>query len=230
MNNIDEFKATIKDFTAEQFVQNLPDICSEMHTDLGVISFGIIIYDETTPEFRKMLSDKDYWEALDKASGDRMVVFSLPDRIQRKKTKTKASKKPIIKTRPELMVLANVDFGSFPQDLDERYSYLIKQLFSCEAPLEYPSVLFFQVAGTKIYNYLIVSLNEDDLRKSFKAVQELFICISEVLNYVAKENYGNQKEIFNLVKDKLITRKYTLLALSGAKIVTSFAGLLKTIF
>lgn len=183
--------------------------------ELNILTFGIIIYDETTPEYRKLLRDKDYWEAIDKSSGDKMVIFSLSDKTEYK-----------VSHRIEFLVAGR---PSSP-DKGKSYSNLMKKLFDDESLLVYPSVLFFQIFEGKIYDYRLVPLRRKNEFESVKAVQELFESISSVLNNVLPEYYGNRREICNLVKEELLRQKYTMYILHGPKRLSDFIGIIKNIF
>jgi hypothetical protein len=45
----------------------------------GVTAFGAVIYDEKSVALRKLFRDRDYWDALDKASGPNFEVFAVRD-------------------------------------------------------------------------------------------------------------------------------------------------------
>lgn len=213
MNDINRFRTTIAGYDGENFVENLPRICADLHNELGVLTFGIIVYDETSPELRKLLRDKDYWEALDKASGDRMVIFSLMDSIERE-----------VDTSIGLMIAGRPSH----RDKSKSYSRLVKSLFESDSLPVYPSVIFFQVFDNEIYDYRLVPLKRKDVWESAKAVQELFDAIRKVLDEVLPENYGNRREIFGLVKDELLTRDYTMYIMKGPGKISQFAGIVKT--
>lgn len=216
MAGIDDFRSTIKGLDGRQFIENIPQICQQMHNDLRILTFGIIVYDQSAPGFRKMLRDDDYWDALERASGDRMVIFSLPDKVERKPPKT---------------VLRHLVLGQpLSDDVGKSYSHLMQMVFNDETLLVYPSVIFFQLEGTEIFDYRLVPLAEGSVYESFKAVKDLFQCISEVLADITPQNYGNRREIFNLIKDKLLTRKYTLYILNGSKHIAPLMGIVKKFF
>ena len=187
-DNVDAewFRSTVRSYSGKEFMEKLPAICGDMQNVLRILTFGIIIYDESTPEVRKILRDRDYWEALDKTSGDRMVIFTLLDREEEERN-----------TTLEFMVAGRMTDRS----PGKSYSALMKRMFDDESLLVYPSVLFFQVVDGAIYDYRLVPLQRKDIWDSFRAVQELFASLAKVLNGVAPEYYGNRKEIFNLIKD-----------------------------
>lgn len=215
MTSIEKIRTTVGEYTGEEFVSNLTTICQDITNNLDILTFGIIIYDETTPEYRKLLRDRDYWEALDKSSGDKMIIFSLSDEIDREITHT-----------IEFLVAAR----SSSPDKGKSYSKLMKAVFGDESLLVYPSVLFFQVVDGDVYDYRLVPLRRKSPFESTKAVQELFESISGVLNNVLPEYYGNRREIFNLVKDELLNQKYIMYILQGPKKLSDLIGIIKNIF
>lgn len=212
---IDKINTTVGEYTGEEFVIKLPEICQQITNDLNILTFGIIIYDETTPEYRKLLRDKDYWDALDKSSGDKMIIFSLSD---------------VVEIETEHTIEFMVSARSSGQDKAKSYSKLMKTVFNDETLLIYPSVLFFQVVDEEIYDYRLVSLRRKNAFESTKSIQELFESIARVLDNVLPEYYGNRREIFNLVKDELQNQKYTMYFLHGPRKLGEFIGIVKNIF
>lgn len=215
MQNIYQFRTSIGTYSGEQFIKKLVNICQEMTNDLNVLSFGIIIYDETTPELRKILRDKDYWDALDKSSGDKLVIFSLSDEIRQESSY-------------EIKML--IDAPSSYQDKGKSYSKFLKKIFNNASLLVYPSVLFFQVDNDKITDYRLVPLKRNNIFESTKAIQELFFAISKILNNILPQYYGNRREIFNLVREELKRQQYTMYILQGPKKFSDLISIIKNIF
>jgi len=215
VTSIDKIRTTVGEYTGEEFVSNLSNICQDITNNLDILTFGMIVYDETTPEYRKLLRDKDYWEALDKSSGDKMIIFSLIDGVDREVSHT-----------IEFMVAGR----SSNQDKGKSYSKLMKAVFDDESLLVYPSVLFFQVADGEVYDYRLVPLRRKSPFESTQAIQELFESISAILNNILPEYYGNRREIFNLVKEELLNQKYTMYILQGPRKLSDFIGIVKNIF
>ena len=215
MSTIEEVKATVAQYSGEEFIDNFQDICQKCANELGILTFGIIIYDETNPEYRKLLRDTDYWDALDKSSGDKMVIFSLPDKVEK-----------------EYSNICNfmVPGKSFSNDKGKSYSKLLKNIFNNESLLVYPSILFFQIADDELHDYRLVPLKRKNEFESVQAIQDIFSSISKVLDNVLPECHGNRKEIFNLVKQDLLQQKYTMYILKGPKKVSDFIGMVKNLF
>ncbi|HKI35192.1 MAG TPA: toll/interleukin-1 receptor domain-containing protein [Gemmataceae bacterium] len=63
---------------AEQLSAFLLELCRKQ----PVAAFGALIYNEETVELRKLLTDQDYWDALDAASGPELEVFALRDEVR----------------------------------------------------------------------------------------------------------------------------------------------------
>jgi hypothetical protein len=175
---------------------------------------GSFIYDESTPEYRKFLRDRDYWTALDRTSGDRLVIFTLADK-----------EAPSGLATLRLMILGQPG----GDDLTSSYSLLLKKIFHRASLLVYPSILFFQVWHGRVYDYRLVPLSRGDVSESFKRVQDLFSSISEVLGRVTRENFGNRREIYHLVEEELHRQKCTLYVLQGPSMLRDLVGLLKTL-
>ena len=47
------------------------------HKDGIANAFGLILYTDAHPHIKKVLADNDYWNALDKISSSRWVIFSI---------------------------------------------------------------------------------------------------------------------------------------------------------
>src|SRR5271157_6144751 len=182
METIEAFKSRIREISGEDFADNLLTFCNDLEKD-QILTFGFIIYDETTPEFRKILRDKDYWEALDRASGDKMMVFALSDKRETK-----------YETDNSIQFLTA--FNQSRPSKTKSYSHILNEVFRNESLLVYPSILFFQVYQGEIYDVRFVPLKRGDVWNSMHEVQKLLESIAKVLTRITPENYGNRREIF----------------------------------
>jgi len=216
MAEMEEIRSHIRSLNGEEFVSSLTTICDNLQKQHNILTFGFIIYDETTPQYRKLLRDKDYWEALDRISGNKMMVFALSDKVVSIWEGNNTF---------ELMTA----FSPSRSSKTKSYSHLLNEVFDDEARLVYPSVLFFQVFEGNIYNYRLVPLRRGTVEESFAAVQKLFESIAKVLDQIAPENYQNCREIFELVKDDLLNQKYTMYILKGPKVLADFIGVVKNL-
>lgn len=216
MAELENIRSHIRALNGDDFVSSLTTVCNNLQRDHNILTFGFIIYDETTPQYRKLLRDKDYWEALDRISGDKMMVFSLSDKVDSR-------------SEGDNMMHMMTSFTPSRSSKTKSYSHLLNKVFDDEALLVYPSVLFFQVFEGNIYNYRLVPLRRGTIEESFAAVQNLFESIAKVLDQIAPENYRNCREIFELVKDDLLNQKYTMFILKGPKVLADFIGIVKNL-
>lgn len=221
MSKLDRIRSTISNYSGDEFLKNLERICEEFHSELGVLTFGMIVYDESTPEFRKILRDEEYWDALNAASGDKMIIFAFPDEVR-------ASP---IEQRPDRSLTIDMLTAIPRPEWTNRSSYsrLVKEVFGDEIELSYPSALFFQVKDRAIHDYAIVPFTRKSVWESAKACQDLFCSIAAVLDKIIPECYGNQAEIFNLVKDELSRQKYKMYLLQGPKSLSDLITVFRTL-
>jgi hypothetical protein len=214
MANFDVYKKRIANYSGEDFVNRFNELCKGLYTELGVLTFAFILYDESTPELRKALRDPDYLDALDAASGDHMLVFTLQD------------KREVESTQYVEMLTA---FSGMSNRPSKSYSKVVNTLFGDETRLVFPSVLFFQVIDDKIYDYRIVPLRRGSIEESVGAIQELFEAMSNVLKRVEPRFYGNQREIFDLIRDELLNRKLNMYVMRGPATLLDLASKIKKI-
>ena len=217
MNDIEKFRARIKGINGYEFIQLFNEICLELEKKNNILTFGFIIFDESNPEIRKILRDNDYWDALDKASGDRMMIFAASDKVK------------IAKKRDHTIGLIAAFNPPPARSKTKSFSLLMNELFNSDALLAYPSVIFFQVENGNIFDYRLVPLNRRNTWESMFEVQKLFTSVSDVLNSITQENYGNRAEIFQLVRNELDRQEYTMYILNGPKRIADFIGVIKNL-
>lgn len=210
MSKFNNFQSNIQGMSAESFLSDFEKICNDYYNKLKVLSFAMILYDESIPEFVKLLRDNDYWKALDKSSGDKLIIFTLRDEQESAFTNS-------------IRYLVSMPSA----DYDKSYSSIIKKLFNDEKLLVYPSVLFFQIFKNEICDYRIIPLKRSDIHSSFTALQNLFTSIATVLDKILPQYYSNQREIFELIKTELLNQKYTLYIKRGTKSIYELVSILK---
>jgi hypothetical protein len=216
MYDLDWFKTSIKNTDPVQFLDHFEELCTRLQKERGFLAFAMIIYDETIPEMKKALRDKDFWKALDKTSGNRLIVFTLRDKEEQE-----------YQTVQRLMISMPMNSN---EDYDKRYSKILKILFQDESLLAYPSILFFQVVDGTISEYRLVPLSRGTQWEVFQRLQKLLGSIADVLCKVTPENYKNKREIFNLIIEELKLQKLTLYITHGPKQVADFVAILRTLF
>ena len=214
MVEITGIKSHIRSLDREEFVSSLPAICDNLQKEHNILLFGFIIYDESMPQYRKFARDPVYWRALEKISGDKMMVFALSDKVDSRWD-----------GNDEYQPLTS--FGPPRFSRTKSCSRLLKEVFADESLLVYPSVLFFQVVEGIIYNYRLVPLRGSTVEESFSAVQGFFEVIAKILAKISPENYQDYRVIFELVKNDLLNKKYKILILRGPTALADFIGIVK---
>ncbi len=180
--------------SADELSTYLMELCAQSK-NTGVIAFGCLIYDEGTVELRKLLRDPDYWDALDQASGARMEVFCIRDKVAFEGPKY-----------IEMMVAGSIDR---PRSRGHKYSKLLKDYFGEEKTrLVYPSFLFFLVGEGKITHCRLIPLPREETHKVFLRLQALFGLIAESLEKCAASE-KTADETWEFVREKLHS-EYTL--------------------
>lgn len=130
-----------------------------------VTAFGALIYDETNAALRKLLRDRDYWDALDKVSGPHFEVFALRDTESHE-----------IERVVEMMTMASL---SRSRSRGYYFSHLLKEYFGEERTrLVYPSFLLFLAERDRIKYCRLIPLRQASIEETFDQLSALFTAIS----------------------------------------------------
>jgi len=165
---------TGEQITIREFSQNFKKICAE-HQEAGrASSFALIVHDFKNPHVTKVLSDNEYFNALNEISGYDLTVFYL------KLTSTHDQK-----------------FGNnFTTEMND---FLVSE-FELEKEVKTPAILFFQVRDKEIIDYFFCSLKENTIEKSFLELAGLLTKVSSIMEKISPENRKNYEQIFDLIK------------------------------
>jgi hypothetical protein len=130
----------IGSLSADELKRYLIDLCQQSKRS-RVVAFGCIVYDEGTAEVRKLLKDEDYYEALDRASGQNFEVFAIKD-------EEKYGKDEPTRITMDLMTAAS---SRRSESKGYYFSQLLKEYFDEEkTTLAYPSLLLFLVEEERV--------------------------------------------------------------------------------
>lgn len=206
MPTLDIYKTRIAEFTTQQFIDNCVDTCASLQEDLDVLLFAFLLFDESTPEYRKLLRDSDYSDAIEAASGKHLVFFTLSERIK--------PQPPLVETR--------IDFATEDDPLADCYSRVLDAIFDDHMSGWFPSVLLFQVVDGSIQEYRVVSLPHGTARESLDAMTTLFKNVAGCLDGIAPENYNNKTEIFDVVVSDIENRELRTYIFNGPATVLDF--------
>jgi len=165
---------TGEQITIREFSQNFKKICAE-HQEAGrASSFALIVHDFKNPQVTKVLSDNEYFNALNEISGNDLTVFYL-----------------------ELTSTHSQQFGNnFTTEMND---FLFNE-FDVESKVKTPAILFFQVKNKEIIDYFFCSLKENTIEKSFLELEGLLKKVSSIMETVSPENRKNYEQIFNLIR------------------------------
>jgi hypothetical protein len=193
------------------FYRNFLKICTSHRKERKAMAFAFILYDFNNPAIHNILNSESYWLSLNSISGEYLSIFS----INYLKAETQGK-----------------DFRSLVRNWINpsiSTSQLIEKYFDKEIVINYPAVMFFQVHDKKVFDYVLVQLDEQNLQDAFEELKSYISSAVSQLAGVSNENKGNVKEVFNLVKTEVSGRRSIKVTKRGFKKATSFAGFISTI-
>ena len=182
-----------EDFSFDEFDRDFVAICKSHQKEGRALAFAFILYDFEHPEIMKVLRDGDYWNALDKISGNSLTVFSFH---LAKSGRRERGSPPMGARR---------DSGAFSASRG-----FISRRFGIELPDAKPLILFFQVTGEQISDPYAVEIRSETVEQAFLEIRSILSDAVESVERVLPENRGNTTEIFNLIVERLWLRKATL--------------------
>jgi hypothetical protein len=188
---------------------------------LNFLLYGLIVYDETNPEIRKMLNDNDFWSGLSKASGDRLAVFAIRDKRTNLSINNNISKDNQDHSEQIMYDISELK----DSDYKKSYSMLISELLGYELKIQHPFVILFQIIEHKAHGFQIIKIPspKSDIYGSFK---ELFNAINLVLQDITQENFKNKIEIMTLVKNEIRNRKFKQNFIKAVKPIAEFISII----
>ncbi len=174
---------------------------NEIQNSTEIKTFGIILYNDTNANIIKLLRDNDYWKALDVASGEKFIVFS-------------------IKPKEGHMGLPEMPNGMFgmmvPIWKEPKYNNELLQLFDIESTQNLPRLFVF----TQVDEYLLfqsVKINETNIDTAFKELKKIFLNINTLTETIHAKDYEHEAQVHD--KIAFILKKY-----NAYKIVSSSDG------
>jgi hypothetical protein len=181
---------------AEHLSQYLLEYCRNQPVAL----FGAIVYDETTAEIRKLLSDQTYWDALDKISGPDFEVFALRDKEDFELERV---------TSLDMLTIAS---ASRSRSRGCYYSHLLKDYFGIEeTTLVYPSLVLFIVTKGEVKYSRLIPLENKTSEEYFQTFKRIFALIADVVkNQKIASRSKDPDVLWNKLKETLLEAKYTI--------------------
>ncbi len=177
----------VVDLRTGDLYSDIAQICQEHRLTHRALAFGLLLFNLKNPQIYKILNDKAYWTALDVTSGNYISLFYV------KQQDNYFGQDLIESDRVERRGLHELQGGP---DLVP----IIKNHLNLDEKINYPAVLFFQVHEGLMTDYFLVSLDERNVEDSFWELQTYIQKAVDELEAVKKENFGNSREIFELLK------------------------------
>jgi hypothetical protein len=177
----------VEDLRTGELYLDISQICDEHRLTHRALAFGLLLFNLKNPQIYKILDDKAYWTALDVTSGRYISLFYI------KQEDNYFGQDLLESDGAERRGLHELKTG---QDLLP----IIKNHLKLDEKINYPAVLFFQVHEGLMTDYFLVSLDERNVEDSFWELQTYIQKAVNELESVKKENFGNSKEIFELLK------------------------------
>jgi TIR domain len=169
----------------------------ELCTRPQVTVFGALIYDESNVALRKLLRDRDYWDALDKASGSHFEIFAVRD------TESYEYEERNI----EMMTNASL---SRSRSRSYYFSTMLKQYFGEEkTQLTYPSFVLFLAEHGQIKYCRLIPFRRGSIEETFERLLILFSLISTEIQETGGPTVSSDT-LWKHLKTKLLEADYRL--------------------
>jgi hypothetical protein len=165
----------------------------------GVAVFGAIIYDERTAEYRKLLVDPDYWDALNRTSGPHFEIFALRDHVQSRVE---------VDSSVEAVTLYSAGRS---RSRTIFFSQLLRDYFGeVDTQLAYPSFLLFLLDSGRVTHCRLIPLKRGTVEEVFLTLQALLSSIADVVARWKVESGKRNEVLWERLKDRLLAEDYTL--------------------
>jgi hypothetical protein len=196
----------------DEFSRKFFDICDSHRRDGRALAFAFILYSYSNPEVRKVLDDKDYWDALDEISGNRLSVYSFISPHGRKR-------------QQPIQFLTGVRLADLKQS-----KAFVEEYFKVDLFEDHPSILFFQVSDNKVSDACLVKITAKSVENCFDEIKNILKTATDSIKDIQPEFSKNSDEIFQLIKSDLFQRKGLIIVKNAIKaftFVSEFVSALK---
>jgi hypothetical protein len=151
----------------------------------AVVAFGLILYTDEHPHVKKVLRDKDYWQALDKMSGQRWAIlaaravrghYELPD------------------MPPGMMGMMRMVWHEPEQNRQ------LLATFGLEDTARLPMFVLFTPLHDGRLLHTSIKLNDESEEAAFARLKDVVSALTEAVNVIQKENREDYEAVFNALK------------------------------
>ncbi len=219
---------------SDQFVEYILNKCKEHRERNRALAFSFLVYDFEDYTIKKIIEDKDYWTTLDRISGEYLSIFYV-------NSHDSWYKKRIAEIQEEenengLELTSTDALASHPSRAKstplEKTIELLRNEFKIGGSINHPFIIFFQIDGENIIDFIIVELKEKKIENAFLELKDLIENAVDSVRNVTPDNYENYREIFNLIRNSLSDYRFLNFiansVLNNKKIIT-IINLIKTI-
>jgi hypothetical protein len=165
-------------------------------------AFGALVYDESCADLRRLLRDKDYWEALDLVSGPHMEIFAIRD---------STAPEPDEERSMEFLTATSTP-GPWRQDY--YFSTLMKEYFGRARRLaKYPLLLVFIVEDRRVIFSRLIDIDGAGIDEIFRSLSALLSTIAKAIVDVAESS--DRAGLPGHLRTTLLEANYVMYALNG---------------
>lgn len=181
----------IEDLRHNSAYETIINICNDHKEEQRALAFAFVIHNYMSPQLNKVLADEDYWESLDRISGQLLTVFYLPSHA-------KDFGEDLLKSTG---VEKRSMYGITTDESNDIIVPMIKNYLQYDRPIKLPTILFFQTNGLLVQDFFFVELSEQKIEESFIEIRTYISGAVDELKRVESKYYGNDQEIFSLLKN-----------------------------
>jgi hypothetical protein len=190
-------ESELQDIKPEELQNIILEICQSHHKENKALAFAFIFFDFDNPQISKVLSDINYWKALNKISGKFLSVFHLH-------TSEDFFAEDLKKFNDNDLMTKNLyNTGISPSKIAK-----LKHFIEPTESIKTPSILFFQTNGTVILDSFIVELKEEKTEESFLEIKDYIKSAVDSLLKVTPENKDNRQPIFDLIESNVQSKQF----------------------
>ena len=186
----------VQDLRYGEVYETILEVCREHIEQQRAIAFAFILYNHENPHLLKILHDRDYWDSLDKISGNLLTVFHFYRHEENFGQELIDSD-------------GNEKRGLHGISMNEMLIPMIKNHLNYVQPIKLPTILFFQTDGSMMIDYFFVKLKADKIEEGFLELKDYIKAAVSELENILPENYENKKEIFNILKMGVKANEFT---------------------
>ena len=152
---------------------------TRIESDDNVIAIGVIVYTNRHANLKKVLDDRDYWNALDEVSGSRLQVLAV------RATEGRAERPP----NPPTTLASMHSVWNEPKANEQ----LLKD-FNIESTEDALLLIFIPVGSDEIYKH-ILPLSDETRDSAFTTLKAALSLVGAAVGDIKPENLRNAEGV-----------------------------------